>query len=105
VILEELAKITQEAVPEDELTKARDYTVGSFRLSLETPMALAQRAGAQLLTLGEIEPVEMVVEQLQSVSAEDLLRVSQRVLVPEKTALSVVGPDLDDEGLLALLAA
>ena len=105
VILEELAKITQEAVPEDELTKARDYTAGSFRLSLETPMALAQRAGAQLLTLDEIEPVEMVVEQLQSVSAEDLLRVSQRVLVPEKTALSVVGPDLDDERLLALLAA
>jgi len=105
VILKELAKVTQEAAPEDELTKVRDYTVGSFRLSLETPMALAQRAGEQLLTLGEIEPIETVVEQLQSVSAGDLLRVAQRVLVLEKTALAVVGPDLDDERLLALLAA
>jgi len=105
VILEELAKVTQEAVPEDELTKARDYTVGTFRLSLETPMALAQRAGEQLLTLGEIEPIETVVEKLESVSAEDLLRVAQRVLVPENAALAVVGPDLDDERLLALLAA
>ncbi len=105
VILEELAKVTREAVPEDELTKARDYTVGNFRLSLETPMALAQRAGEQLLTLGEIEPIETVVEQLQSVSAEDILRVAQRVLVPENAALAVVGPDLDDERLLALLAA
>ena len=105
VILGELDKVTQEAVPEDELTKARDYTVGTFRLSLETPMALAQRAGEQLLTLGEIEPIETVVERLQSVSAEDLLRVAQRVLAPEKTALAVVGPDLDDDRLLALLAA
>ncbi len=105
VILKELAKVTQEAVPEDELTKARDYTVGSFRLSLETPIALAQRAGEQLLTLGEIEPIETVVERLRSVSAEDLLRVAQRVLVPENTALAVVGPDLDDERLLALLTA
>jgi predicted Zn-dependent peptidase len=79
--------------------------VGSFRLSLETPMALAQRAGEQLLTLGEIEPVETVVERIQSVSTEDLLRVAQRVLVPENTALAAVGPDLDDERLLALLAA
>jgi predicted Zn-dependent peptidase len=45
-----------------------------------------------------------VVEMLESVSAEDLLRVARRVLVPEKTALAVVGPDLDDERLLALLA-
>ena len=104
VILQELAKVTQEAVPEEELTKARDYTVGSFRLSLETPMALAQRAGEQLLTLGEIEPIETVAERLQSVSAEDLLRVAQRVLVPENTTLAVVGPDLDDERLLGLLA-
>ncbi len=105
VILEELAKLTEELVPEDELVKARDYTVGSFRLSLETPMALAQRNGEQLLTLGEIEPIETVVQQLESVTAEDVQRVAQRLLVREKAALSVVGPDLNEESLLGLLAA
>ncbi len=105
VILDELAKVVQTPVPEQELTKARDYTVGSFRLSLETPMALAQRAGEQLLTLGEIESIETVVEKIESVTADDILRLARRVLVPEKTALAVVGPDLDDERLLGLLAA
>ena len=85
------------------MTKARDYTSGSFRLSLETPMALAQRAGEQLLTMGEIESIETVVEKLASVSAEDVLRVARRVLVLESATLAVVGPDLDDERLLALL--
>jgi predicted Zn-dependent peptidase len=68
-------------------------------------MALAQRAGEQLLTMGEIESIETVVERLASVSAEDVLRVARRVLVLESTTLAVVGPDLDDERLLALLPA
>ena len=105
VILAELDKLVQEPVGEEELTKARDYTVGSFRLSLETPIALAQWSGESLLTMGEIEPIEMVVERLRAVSADDLLRIARRVLVLEKAALAVVGPDVREEPLLKLLGA
>ncbi|MFQ6019717.1 MAG: insulinase family protein, partial [Dehalococcoidia bacterium] len=73
-----------------------------FRLGLETPLALAQRAGEQLLTLGEIEAIETVVERLRAVGAEDVLRVAGRVLQPDKVALAVVGP-APDEGKLAEL--
>jgi len=104
VILEELEKLTQEPVGDDELTKARDYTIGSFRLSLETPMALGQRAGESLLTLGEIEPVESVVEKLRAVGPEDLIRVARRVLRRERAALSVVGPGVEEEALLEMVA-
>jgi predicted Zn-dependent peptidase len=91
VILEELEKLVQEPVGTDELTKARDYTVGSFRLSLESPMSLGQRAGESLLTLGEIEPIESVVDRLRAVTADDLTRVSRRLLRREKAALALVG--------------
>ena len=103
VILDELRKVMEEPVGEEELTKARDYTVGSFRLGLETSMALGQRAGESLLTMGEIEPIETVVERLQSISAEDILRVARRVLPREKAALAVVGPDVQEEALAELL--
>jgi predicted Zn-dependent peptidase len=105
VILAELDKLAEERVGVEELTKARDYTVGSFRLSLETPMALGQRAGENLLTLGEIEPIESVVEKLRAVEADDISRVAGRVLRRERAALSVVGPDIDDEGLEEILGA
>jgi predicted Zn-dependent peptidase len=103
VILEELEKLTQERVGDDELAKARDYTVGSFRLGLETPMALGQRAGENLLTMGEIEPIESVVEKLRAVDAEDLMRVAQRVLRRDRAALSVVGPEVEEEALLSVV--
>jgi len=105
VILGELEKLTQEPVGPQELTKARDYTVGSFRLSLETSMAMGQRAGENLLTMGEIEPVESVVEKLRAVSADDLLGIARRLLDREKAALAVVGPDVEEEALLAALHA
>jgi len=103
VILGELKKLVQEPVGQEELTKSRDYTVGSFRLSLETPMALGQRAGENLLATGEIEPIESVVEKLRAVSANDLLRVARRVLVANKAALAVVGPNVENGPLAELL--
>src|SRR5438876_10549935 len=98
VITMELEKLAQERVGDEELTKARDYTVGSLRLSLETPMALGQRAGENLLTLGEIEPIDSVVEKLRVVITEDVSRVAHRVLSRVRVALSVVGPELRIDG-------
>lgn len=103
VILTELRKLVEEPVGEEELTKARDYTIGNFRLSLETAMALGQRAGESLLTMGEIEPVETVVEELAAVTAADIQRVAARILRGDNLAVSVVGPGASEEELRELL--
>jgi predicted Zn-dependent peptidase len=103
VILEELEKMTQELVGAEELQKAKDYTVGSFRLSLESTMSLGQRAGEALLTMGEIEPIDSVVEKLRAVTAEEVMRVAQRILRRDRAALALVGPPVDTGGLADLL--
>ena len=103
VCLGELRRLVEEPVPEDELTKARDYSAGSFRLGLESAMALGQRAGESLLILDQIEPVDEVVQQLKSVTAEDVQRVAARLFRSDNLALAVVGPQGDEESLRALL--
>jgi len=105
VIFVELDKLKQEPVGEEELTKARDYSIGSFRLSLESSMALGQRAGESLLTMGEVEPIDGVVKKLRAVEAPDVLRVAQRLLLKEKATLSVVGPDVKEEALAEMVEA
>jgi len=105
VILEEVFKLCEEPVPEAEMTKARDYTVGTFRLSLETPMALAQRAGESLLTMGEIEPIDDVVAKLKAVTAGDVMRVARRLFRREGVSAAVVGPGAGQDEMEALLAA
>ncbi|GAG35837.1 unnamed protein product, partial [marine sediment metagenome] len=105
VIVGELRKLLEEPVGAEEMTRVRDYSVGSFRLSLETSMALGQRAGDLLLTMGEIEPVESVVEKLQAITADDVMRVARRIVQAGKLVLSVVGPDVEREDLAELVAA
>lgn len=103
VIVEELDKLVQQPVGEDELVRARDYTVGSFRLSLETPMSLGQRNGENLLMLGRVEPISFVAQEILSVTAEDILRVARRLFVLDRYALAVIGPDVHKDALAPLL--
>lgn len=105
VIKAELQKMVDEPVGADEMTKARDYTSGSFRMGLETPMALAQRAGEQLLMLGEIEPIEDVIRQIEAVTADDIQRVAKRLIRSDNFSMAVVGPGADENELRELLAA
>lgn len=103
VILHELRRLVDEPVGGEELTKARDYTSGSFRLGLESPMSMAQRNGDSLLMLGRIEPVDEVVEQYQAVDADDIRRVAKRIFFSDNLAMAVVGPSPDRDALAAIL--
>jgi predicted Zn-dependent peptidase len=105
VILEEVFKLSEEPVPGEELARARDYTVGTFRLSLETTMALAQRAGESLLTTGEIEPIEEVVAKLEAVSDDDVIGMARRLFRRDGVSAAVVGPGASQEEIVALMAA
>jgi predicted Zn-dependent peptidase len=105
VIRDELFKLTAEAPGDEELTKAKDFSTGNFRLGLESTMALAQRAGESLLMLGEIEPIEDAVAGIASVTPADVQRVAKRIFKPGQFAMSVVGPGGDADALRAILAA
>ena len=105
VILEELFRLTVEPVSDEEMKKAIDYSVGSFRLGLETAMSLAQRAGEALLTMREIEPVEQVVERFRAVTADDVQRVAERVFDRSRAALAIVGPYRGEDAIENLLTA
>ena len=103
VIMAELRRLVDEPVGEEELTKARDYAAGSFRLGLESTMSLGQRAGDALLTTGVIEPVDEVVGKLRAVTAADVQRVARRLFHDNNLAMAVVGPAGDADELAKLL--
>ena len=105
VIKAELMKLVDELVGDKEMTKSRDYTTGSFRLSLESPMALAQYTGELLLLLGEIDLIDDIVERLKAVTAEDVQRVAQRLFRDDNLSMSLVGPGADADELAKALAA
>ena len=105
VIRNELFRLTTEPPGEEEMTKARDFSTGNFRLGLESTMALAQRAGESLLMTGAIERIDDVVASIGAVTAADVQRVAQRLFKPGGFAMAVVGPGGDADRLRAILEA
>ncbi len=104
VCLEEAEKMASELIPEEELRKAKDHTIGRFRLGLETAHSLGQRHGEQLLTRGEIESIEEYVERIEAISRDQVCAVGRRVIDRKNCHCSVVGPNLDADEILAALA-
>ena len=105
VILGELRRLVEEPVGEDELERAREHAIGSFRLSLETSAAWCHRAGGELLANGNIESVDEVIAGYQSVTPEDIQRVARRCITPGNLAACVVGPFARGDELRELIAA
>ena len=71
--------------------------------SRRPPLTPRERA-TTLLHEGRIRSIDEVVSSLRAVTADDILRVAQRVIRPGNLAAAVVGPYEDGEALAALAA-
>jgi predicted Zn-dependent peptidase len=91
-ILEQLDRITAEPVAAEELDRARAYTRGRLELRMEDSGAVAGWIGTGETLLPRILTVEEVIERLESVTTDDLLRVARRFLAPQLARLAILGP-------------
>jgi predicted Zn-dependent peptidase len=91
-ILDELERICSEPVGPVELDRARAYTRGRLQLRMEDSAAVASWLGAGESLLPRILTVDEVLEQFDALTADDLLRVAQRLIRPQLARLSALGP-------------
>jgi predicted Zn-dependent peptidase len=107
-ILDQLERAVQEPVTVTELERARAYTRGRLELRMEETSAVAAWLGSGESLLPRILTVEEVVDHLESVTADDLMRVARRCARPDQVRLAVLGPfrsRLRFERMLARTAA
>ncbi len=91
-IREQLERVVQEPVSEAELDRAVAYTRGRLELRMEETGSVASWLGTGESLLPRILTVEEVVERLEAVTRDDLLRVARRFLAPGNARLAVLGP-------------
>jgi predicted Zn-dependent peptidase len=91
-ILEQLDRISTDPVSPDELERARAYTRGRLELRMEDSGAVAGWIGSGETLLPRILTVDEVIERLEAVTIDDLLRVARRHLAPGQARLAVLGP-------------
>ena len=91
-ILEQLDRISTDPVAHTELDRARAYTRGRLELRMEDSGAVAGWIGTGEALLPRIMTVDEVIERLDAVTIDDLLRVARGYLAPGQARLAVLGP-------------
>lgn len=91
-ILEQLERVVQEPVSAAELERARAYTRGRLELRMEETGAVAAWLGTGESLLPRILTVDEVIERLEAVTVDDLLRVARHYIRPDLARLAVLGP-------------
>ena len=102
VILAEVGGIRDD-LPEEELQKAKQLVTGRLLLRMEDTRVVSGWMGAQESLLGRVLDVDEVLERVDSVSAEEVRRVANELLVTEKLNMAVVGPSRGQRRLERLL--
>ena len=96
---EQIELITATAPSNDEVATAKAYLTGSFVFEFETNAQIAAfLVSAEIYQLGFDYP-QRFPEEINRVTAEDVLRVAREHIAPGNLTLAVVGP-VDDEGKL-----
>ncbi len=96
-LMNEVRRIINEPVTEEELQSAKDYLTGSFVFSFESSGQIARfLVHAEVYGLG-FDYIEKYPEYIASVTVEDIERVARKYLESENYTLVVVGP-VDQNG-------
>lgn len=103
LILAEFDKICRIPVGAAELKRAKEYSVGSSRMSLERTSSQNMRLGSSVLVYGRVVDPEDVHEKIRAVTAEEIQAAASEVLNPRRIALALVGPHPDTAMLERLL--
>ena len=103
-IADQLKRIVDEAVPPDELAKAKNFAKGRFVLQLENPQGLILFGLRREVLEGHVVEPDEVLAAIDAVTVDDVQRVAQEVLGSNAQRLALVGPFEDTERFEQLLS-
>lgn len=95
VIIDELTNLTEKEPSKDELDRMRQYTLGSYLMSLESASYVASLIQNTDFYGSQVYELQNYPKRLNSMSAYDMKAVAKEYINPNKSLIIVVGnPDI-----------
>ncbi len=92
LISREFRRLRTDLVRPNELKRAKDYAIGSSRMSLERTSSQNSRIGYSVLFYGKAVDPEAVHERLARVTPDEIRAVARKSLLPNRMTATLVGP-------------
>ena len=90
-ILTEFRELKNTPIPEDELRRAKDQLKGSLMLSLESSTSRMSNLARQQMYFERFFSMDETIQQIESVSAEDVSEMANQLFQSDKVAITVLG--------------
>jgi predicted Zn-dependent peptidase len=103
-VVAELESVSEHDVEPAELERAKEFTKGRLRLELESTNGVAFWLTYQELLIGQIRTIEEELELVDAVTASDIRRVADAVLL-QPIQMAVIGPFAREVGFAAAIGA
>ncbi len=95
VVGEELARLRQDGVTADELTRAKDHAKGRMVLALESTSARMSRLGSATLSGLPLLGIDELLDLVDSVTADEVDALARELLAPERLSAAGIGAEED----------
>jgi predicted Zn-dependent peptidase len=97
LVLQEIDRIKQEPVASSELKGAKEYTKGSLLLASESADNQMVRCAQNEIHFEEDITLETIIENIEAVTADDILHAANELFSRDQMALTLLGPAEDDQ--------
>lgn len=102
-VIDELWRLRNDPVPAEELTRTKELRKGRISMGLEDSRAVAGWIGSQELLFQEILTPDQVMDEIDSVTSEQVQELATELMQPERLSLAVIGPFPDEDRFRKLL--
>jgi predicted Zn-dependent peptidase len=102
-LLDELAKVRDNGVSEEELSKAKELSKGRLLLRMEDTRAVSGWLGGQEMLNGHVRTPDEVVALLDAVTGDDIRRVARKLIDQSRMTMAIVGPFKSERRFASLL--
>jgi zinc protease len=89
--VDEISRLQRQRVSQRELSDAQAYLTGSFPLTIETPGAIAMQVLNGVFYGLDLNELETYRERVNAITPEDIQRVAQKYLHPDRLSIVLVG--------------
>ena len=103
LILSTFQSLKRHVVRAAELNRAKEYAVGTSRMSLERTSSQNMRVGGSVLVYGKIIDPEEVHSRLRAVTGEEVQAAANEFLDPLRATVAIVGPAPDEAAIQSIL--
>jgi len=105
VILKIFEEFREKPCREQVLRRAKEYLIGSGRMSLERTGSQATRLAQSLFVMGRFVSVEESENNIRSVTVEDIQEAARKYLRPDLAKLALIGPAANPTLIAEILAS